>query len=183
MRRINVFVIVIAILLVIVQRLPAPIEELSQTATPTARIRPIQKQGAPEATKIRAKPSAPSSVLSQPSPMEVKFYPHPAYPIVVPKNMTWMAQDPSEASLQPGFSRGGGFGSRSMATAIGKATVPITGNTDRRKLFIELAQIASANGANAINYKVDGNQLRLKFLRVHDSRLLRSSDRSSRPSH
>jgi hypothetical protein len=180
MRRINVFVIVIAILLVIVQRLPAPIEELSQPATPTATIRPIQKQSAPEATKIRAKPSAPSSVLSQPSPMEVKFYPHPAYPIVVPKNMAWMAQDPSEASLQ---SSGGGFGSRSMATAIGKATVPITGNTDRRKLFIELAQIASANGANAINYKFDGNQLRLKFLHVHDGYLPKSPDRSSLPSH
>jgi hypothetical protein len=181
MRRINVFVIVIAILLVIVQRLPAPIEELSQTATPKATIRPIQKQSAPEATKIRAKPSALSSVLSQPSPIEVKFYPHPAYPIVVPKNMAWMAQDPSEA--QPGPSRGGSGGSRSMATAIGKATVPITGNTDRRKLFIELAQIASTNGANAINYKFDGNQLRVKFLHVHDGYLPRSPDRSSLPSH
>ena len=61
MRRINVFVIAIAILLVIVQRLPAPIEELSPTATPTARIRPIQKQSAPEAPKIRAKPSTATS--------------------------------------------------------------------------------------------------------------------------
>ena len=181
MRRINVLVIAIAILLVIVQRLPAPIEELPPTATPTARIRPIQKQSASEATKIRAKPSTLSSVLSQPSPIEVKFHPHPAYPIVAPKNMTWMAQDPSEA--QPAGGPGGSGGSVSMATAIGKGTVPITGNTDRRKLFIELAQIASTNGANAINYQFDGNQLRVKFLRVHDSRLLRSPDRSSLPLH
>ncbi len=125
-----------------------------------------------------------SSVLSQPSPMEVKFHPHPAYPIVAPKNMAWMAQDPSEASLQPGFSRsGGGFGSRSMATAIGKATVPITGNTDWRKLCIELAQIASANGANAINYKFDGNQFRVKFLHVHDGYLPTSTAKGNPPSY
>jgi hypothetical protein len=95
--------------------------------------------------------------------------------------MTWMAQDPSEA--KPGPSFGGSGGSYSMATAIGKGTVPITGNTDRHKLIIELAQIASTNGANAINYKFDGNQFRVKFLRVHDSRLLRSPDRSSLPLH
>jgi hypothetical protein len=62
-----------------------------------------------------------------------------------------------------------------MATAIGKATVPITGNADWRKLHIELAQIASANGANAINYKLDGNQFRVKFLHVHDGYLPRST--------
>jgi hypothetical protein len=49
-----------------------------------------------------------SSVLSQPSPIEVKFYPHPAYPIVAPKNMAWMARDPSEA--QPGPYGGGSGG-------------------------------------------------------------------------
>jgi len=63
MRRSNTSVIVIAILLVFVQRLPAPIEELSETATPTAAIRPIQKQRAPETTKVRVKPSTPTKYM------------------------------------------------------------------------------------------------------------------------
>jgi hypothetical protein len=46
-------------------------------------------------------------------------------------------------------------------------------NTDRCKLCIQLAKVASDHGANAINYQIfnHGRELRVQFLRIRDDLL------------
>ena len=83
---------------------------------------------------------------------------------VAPKDIAW---------LKPGdnpYGRAGrGF------VVLGRGIGHLTASTDLRKLCIQLAQVASDHGANAINYQIlsRGTRLSVQFLRIEDAILQR----------
>jgi hypothetical protein len=90
---------------------------------------------------------------------------------VAPKDMVWLAAD--DPFIPPNKISSGlvvwdknyrqwGF------TVLGRGTDHLTPRTDLPKLCIQLANVASEHGANAINYQISGTQIRVQFLRIED---------------
>jgi len=115
-----------------------------------------------------------TSAQAQPPPIKIEctFYPR-SFPIrvqgyspakVAPKDIAW---------LKPGdnpYGRAGrGF------VVLGRGIGHLTASTDLRKLCIQLAQVASDHGANAINYQIlnGGTRMCVQFLRIADAILQR----------
>ena len=66
-------------------------------------------------------------------------------------------------------SPGTDFGRGLQGTVLGTGRGQLTASTDRRKLCIQLAKVASDHGANAINYQISKKgMLSVQFLRIRD---------------
>jgi hypothetical protein len=66
-------------------------------------------------------------------------------------------------------SPGTDFGRGLQGTVLGTGRGQLTASTDRRKLCIQLAKLASDQGANAINYQISKKgTLSVQFLRIRD---------------
>jgi hypothetical protein len=99
---------------------------------------------------------------------------------VAPKDMAWLkpGDEPANSEFDPDNQRNIGF------VVLGRGIGPLTASTDLRKLTVQLAQVASDHGANAINYQIlnHGTQMHVQFLRVEDSILQKVGHRPN-PSH
>lgn len=104
---------------------------------------------------------------------------------VAPKDMVWLAAD--DPFIPPNKTgprlvvwdknyRQWGF------TVLGRGKGYLTARTDLPKLCIELANVASEHGANAINYQISGTQIRVQFLRIEDG-YFRAAGRQHNPPH
>ena len=91
---------------------------------------------------------------------------------VAPKDIAWLepGHDPRGPEFNPNNQRSRGY------VVLGRGIGNLTASTDRRKLTVQLAQVASDHGANAINYQIfnQGTQMRVQFLRIEDSFLQRA---------
>jgi hypothetical protein len=130
-----------------------------------------------------------TSAQAQPPPIKIEctFYPR-SLPTrvqgysptkVAPKDIAWLKPG-ADAGVGPGIdassqSGGGGY------IVLGRGIGHLTASTDRRELTVQLAQVASDHGANAINYQMfnQGTQMRVQFLRIADAILQR--ERVGRP--
>jgi hypothetical protein len=119
-----------------------------------------------------------SALAAEPPPAKIEctFHPVKLYgdyskTKVAPKDMVWLAADdpfipPNKVS--PGLVvwdknyRQWGF------TVLGRGKGDLTSRTDLPKLCIQLANVASEHGANAINYQISGTQIRVQFLRIEN---------------
>jgi hypothetical protein len=100
---------------------------------------------------------------------------------VAPKDMAWLkpGQEPwTGTEFDPNNQRNIGF------VVLGRGIGPLTASTDLRKLTVQLAQVASDHGANAINYQIlnHGTQMHVQFLCVEDAILQKVGHRPN-PSH
>jgi hypothetical protein len=117
-----------------------------------------------------------TSAQAQPPPIKIEctFYRVQGYlgTKVAPKDIAWLkpgddAYDGPE--FDPNNQRSEGY------VVLGRGIGHLTASTDRRKLTVQLAQVASDHGANAINYQIfnHGTQIRVQFLRIADAILQR----------
>jgi hypothetical protein len=120
---------------------------------------------------IASAPAGPS-----PATIECNFYPvklngHYSKTKVAPKDMVWLAADdpfipPNKTS--PGLVVWDKNYRQWAFTVLGRGKGHLTASTDLPKLCIQLANVASEHGANAINYQISGMQIHVQFLRIED---------------